>query len=61
MLAKPGLRFEHARVLGPDNRPAAYIVTRVAQGVVWYRQADERKAKEYCPVDEFPRIVGKTL
>lgn len=56
MQPKAGLVFRHRRVLDENNKPAAYVVTRVAIGTVWYKQPRERKATECCGVDEFDRV-----
>jgi hypothetical protein len=56
---KVGMRFKHKRVLSSTDfkSPAEYVVTKVAQGVVYYKQPDERKAKESIGVEDFHKIV----
>lgn len=56
-----GLRFLHRRVLDAANQPAEYIVTTIRQGVVYYKQPDETKAKECCALDDWPQVFGGLL
>lgn len=56
MAPQVGQVFQHRRVLDEKNQPATYVVTRIAKGVVWYKQPDERKAKECCAVEDWPKV-----
>ncbi len=57
---KVGMKFKHRRILRPDNKPGAdHVVTKIAQGVVYYKQPHEKKAKAYTPVSDFHKIVLK--
>lgn len=51
---KVGVRFYHSRVLNERNQPALYIVTRIAQGVVYYRPVAGGHS-QCCPIEQFPR------
>jgi hypothetical protein len=59
MKPKVGLKFLHARVLDEQNRPMAFVVTRIANGSVYYRPADGGGGGQTCGVGEFPRWVKK--
>jgi hypothetical protein len=37
MTPKLGMRFKHSRVLDSDKKPALYQVTRIANGLIYYR------------------------
>jgi hypothetical protein len=50
-----GMVFLHKRVLDGNYQPARYTVTKIAQGVVYYKQGDERKAKQFCPIEDFSK------
>lgn len=58
MTAHPtkGLCFRHSRVLDANNKPMAYVVTKVAKGVVYYKPLDGGRS-EYTGVAEFGKIV----
>ena len=58
MAPQVGLVFQHRRVLDEMYRPAAYVVTRISKGVVWFKQPGERKAKECCAVEDWPSVFG---
>jgi hypothetical protein len=50
--------IQRSRVLNAQTRePAEYVVTRVAAGMVYYKQRDERKARECTPASLFGKIV----
>lgn len=54
---KHGTRFYHTRLLAEDYKsPALCEITRVAQGVVYYRPV-AGGVSEYTPIERFPRIV----
>lgn len=56
-MLKRGDRFFHARVLEPGTlRPMEYVVTRVAQGMVWYRPTDGGKS-ECTEIENFHKII----
>lgn len=68
MEIKKGLKFFHARVLDTQKfdgyTPALYEVTRIAQGVVYYRPVfdvclpSQRLGRpEYDTIEHFPKIV----
>jgi hypothetical protein len=52
-----GLRFLHARVLGEDDSPQLYEVSRIARGTVYYRPvyADGLGKPDCCLSDDFER------
>lgn len=56
MIPRVGLQFSHRRVVDSNGKPAAYVVTAIRQGTVWFKQPDERKAKECCPIESWDRI-----
>lgn len=60
MAPQVGLKFLHRRILGTDNKPAEYVVTAIRQGVVYYKQPSERKAKEYCDLARWPAVFGRS-
>ena len=37
MMPKLGMKFKHSRFLDCDKQPVLYQVTRIAQGLVYYR------------------------
>lgn len=60
--ARVGLRFAHARQIigdGPDRRPDPCVVTRVARGVVYYRNSSGFLLK--TPADRFAASVGSII
>lgn len=64
MAPKKGARFIHANWISPrDNGPQEFAVTRVAQGMVYYRAVYHHSDRESLggamksPVAEFPRYV----
>lgn len=52
-----GMRFWHRTILDGAN-PAMYVVTAIREGVIYYKQPLERKAKEYCTPERWPRVFG---
>lgn len=63
---KRGLRFEHARFLREDLRgPAIYRVTKVARGLVYYRNEEPDGTLSGAPVvssvEKWHRYVRKVL
>ena len=61
MIPRIGLRFLHRRVVDSNGKPATYVVTAIRQGVVWYKQPDERKAKECCLYGSWASICLEPL
>lgn len=57
MAFKVGMKFLHRRVLNEKNAPALYVVTKIECGSVYYKQPDEKKAKEWCEPKDFFRNV----
>lgn len=61
--AKRGLRFYHAKWLDEDYKPALCQVTRIANGVVYWRQVHTHDAGEmlsgamYTPAEKFSESV----
>lgn len=49
-----GRQFLHARVLGEDGKPARYVVTKIALGMVYYRPVDGG-APSCCLIEDFPK------
>jgi hypothetical protein len=58
MAPQVGQRFLHRRVLDQANKPAVYVVTLIRSGVVYYKQPDERKGKEYCTLERWSAVFG---
>lgn len=60
---KRGTRFLHARWLATDQLTGHLVceVTRVAQGVVYWKQPGERKAHSYFRVEDAGRYVKEIL
>lgn len=54
---RAGMVFRHARVLGESREPALCEVTRVTDGVVYYKHSGEKKAKAYFDIDQADRYV----
>lgn len=47
------LKFQHKRVLKPDNSgPAVYVVTKVTSDTVYYKPVDGGHS-ECCDLDQF--------
>lgn len=49
---KPGQKFIHAQWLDENNNPLVCIVTAVRRGLVYWRRADAKKAKDFFPIEE---------
>lgn len=62
MTPTKGLRFYHSRVLGADNAPQLYEVSRIARGTVYYRPvSNEGLGKpDCCPINQFDRWCKET-
>jgi hypothetical protein len=58
---KPGTKFLHARWLDTNNQPLLCIVTKVANGIVYWKQEGERKAKSCFGTDEIVKYVKKVI
>ena len=59
---KRGTKFLHASWLdGETNQPVLCEVTRVAQGVVYWKHEGQRKARWYFPVEQASKYVGKVI
>lgn len=56
-----GTRFLHSRVLNSQYQPQECVVTAVRQGVVYWRCADSKKAKDYFPVEQSSRYVKQLV
>jgi hypothetical protein len=56
-----GDRFIHARVLTEDYRPAVCTISKIAQGVVYYRVGGEKKARNYFPIEQAARWVKEWI
>jgi hypothetical protein len=55
---KVGMKFKHRRVLDASTmKPADYVVTKIANGVVYYKQPGDTKAKDYTSTEDFWKIV----
>jgi hypothetical protein len=54
-----GMKFLHKRVLDGNYLPAKYIVTKIAEGIVYYKQPSERKAMQSCYVGQFDKYAGE--
>lgn len=60
-----GFRFYHSRVLDSQKfdgkSPQLFVVTKIAQGCVYYRPVYDLGEREtfgapgFCPVEQFPR------
>jgi hypothetical protein len=57
-----GLRFKHSRVIDYDKNPAIFQVTRIAQGMVYYRPVYNYGTREVlghpdcCYLEYFPKV-----
>jgi len=61
IVPRRGMTFAHARFLLPDlSGPMPYVVTRVAQGTVYYRPVDGGNAM-YIAVEKFATVVKELL
>ena len=58
---KRGDKFLHAKWLDDKNQPLRCEVTKIAQGVAYWKGEGERKAKHYFPVDEAAKYVKEVL
>lgn len=54
---KRGDKFIHAKWLDDKNQPLVCEVTRVAQGVVYWKVEGERKARHYFPLERASEYV----
>lgn len=52
-----GFRFYHSRVLGEDNSPQLYEVSRVARGTVYYRPVypETLGGPDCCATEDFDK------
>lgn len=57
LIPKRGMKFVHKRLIGDE----VCVVSRVADGVVYYKVGDERKAKNYIPVKDFHKYVARVI
>ena len=58
---KRGAKFIHARWLDTENKPMVCEVTRVANGIVYWKQEGERKAKTCFGLDEVSKYVKEVI
>lgn len=58
---KRGDKFIHARWLDENNQPVLCVVTKVAQGVIYWKQEGERKAKHYFGEDQVTKYVKEII
>ena len=59
---RPGMKFEHTKWLADDYKtPAVCRVTKADQGVVYFAIGDEKKGKQYFPLEQESRWVKRWL
>lgn len=58
---KRGTKFIHARWLDTENKPLVCEVTRVANGIVYWKQEGQRKAKTCFGLDEVSKYVKEVI
>ena len=61
MNLKRGTKFIHKRWLDDKSQPLVCEVTRVAQGVVYWKVEGERKARQYFPIPDADQYVKEIL
>lgn len=58
---KRGDKFIHAKWLNENNQPLRCEVTKVAQGVVYWKVEGERRARQFFPLEDVSKYVKETL
>lgn len=61
MNLKRGTKFLHSKWLDENHLPLLCEVTRVAQGVVYWKPVGTEKAKTYFPIDDAGKYVKEVL
>jgi hypothetical protein len=55
---KPGDTFTHSKWLGADKQPLLCVITKIAQGVVYWKAAGSPgKAKDFFPLSDARKYV----